>query len=368
MNPSFLVLRRHARAGFTLVELLVVIAIIGVLVALLLPAVQAAREAARRSQCSNNVKQIGLALHNFHDTYKVFPPASDLVPAANPANSVDVRWCAGWATHILPYLEQGNMYEGLNIGGGTPGKFYTPSAAVSTLPNTVRLNNFTLKTYVCPASPLPARISPEDAPVNTLSIQAGNYVGIQGATTSAVTYNDPTGSGRCLETPANQAPNAINHGRVICANGVFAPGYRISMSNISDGTSNTIMLGEQSDWGFRPMSIGNTPNDDPRLDIRAARRAGIWANIGVSRANIIPQDGTPSSWEGGATVTVRHNIGTKRRTSFNDGIARYGFNTPIQATHPSGAMVLRCDGSVEFLSNSTDRTVLNKLCVRDDGT
>ena len=91
--------RRSQYRGFTLVELLVVIAIIGVLVALLLPAVQAAREAARRSQCQNNLKQLGLALHNHHDTYKKFPTFS----AGNPNIS--------WVVYLLPFMEQNNVYE-----------------------------------------------------------------------------------------------------------------------------------------------------------------------------------------------------------------------------------------------------------------
>src|SRR6187431_1839409 len=105
MKPS------SPRRAFTLVELLVVIAIIGVLVALLLPAVQAAREAARRMQCTNNLKQLGLAVHNYHDTNNVFPPQMMNINTSN-----DRRW--GWGAVTLPYIEQGALYQQLNPDGG----------------------------------------------------------------------------------------------------------------------------------------------------------------------------------------------------------------------------------------------------------
>ncbi|HTN77380.1 MAG TPA: DUF1559 domain-containing protein, partial [Pirellulaceae bacterium] len=101
----------EARRAFTLVELLVVIAIIGVLVALLLPAVQAAREAARRMQCSNNVKQLGLSLHNHHDTYNRFPPggANDQTPFGT--ETATSGWGSSWMVYILPYIEQNALYS-----------------------------------------------------------------------------------------------------------------------------------------------------------------------------------------------------------------------------------------------------------------
>src|SRR6478609_9647373 len=94
--------------GFTLVELLVVIAIIGVLVALLLPAVQAARESARRMQCTNQMKQLGLALHNFHDTNKIFPAALDELTTSPSTGNL---WKASWVPHILPYIEQQALFQ-----------------------------------------------------------------------------------------------------------------------------------------------------------------------------------------------------------------------------------------------------------------
>ena len=104
----------NSRKAFTLVELLVVIAIIGILIALLLPAVQAAREAARRSQCTNNLKQIGIALHNYHDTFKVFPPGG-LWYTNSTGNANWVRNRGSMLLHILPFVEQQSLYDAFDF-------------------------------------------------------------------------------------------------------------------------------------------------------------------------------------------------------------------------------------------------------------
>jgi len=128
------------------------------------------------------------------------------------------------------------------------------------------------------------------------------------------------------------------------------------------------MVAEQSDWGSSPAGIGSPPGAViPKLEIRASKRAGMWANCGIDGGAPLVAGCSCSGQEGGIAVTVRHNFGTKKRTNFQDGIARYGFNTPIQSAHSGGAYTLRCDGSVHYVPYTIDRAVLNWLCIRDDG-
>jgi len=357
-----------ASAGFTLVELLVVIAIIGVLVALLLPAVQAAREAARRTECQNNVKQIGLAFHNFHDSHRIFPPAADRIVRTTHT----VRWGPGWATHILPYVEQSGIHNTVDM---TPGSdfFYSvnfqnwPGPSAPRLPNIAKLQDLVVKFYVCPSSPLPKKIEPEDEIGWGQHVQAGNYAGVMGATTNALSPTDPSGDNRVCDCAAALAAAQYQHGGYLASNGVLVPGLRTRISDITDGTSNTIMIAEQSDWGERPQGIG-TASPVQKLDIRAAERMGIWASVGVSNTTFIPTSTTPCSGnEGGTVMTVRHQPGTKKRTSHQDGMGPYGWNSPIQSAHAGGAYTLHCDGSVQYLTYHIDRAALNWLCIRDDG-
>src|SRR5215831_1689106 len=154
--------RVRGRSGFTLVELLVVIAILAILIGLLLPAVQKVREAAARSQCTNNLKQIGLALHNYHDVYKGFPPGYvdlNTDPNSTPDNDQGPGW--GWATFLLPYLEQDNVYKQINLG-----------VTVGTGVN-AQISQYALTIYQCPADPyqdaFPVYDSSFSAPVTKLA-------------------------------------------------------------------------------------------------------------------------------------------------------------------------------------------------------
>ncbi|HUY92100.1 MAG TPA: DUF1559 domain-containing protein [Pirellulales bacterium] len=198
-----------SRRAFTLVELLVVIAIIGLLVALLLPAVQAARESARRSQCSNNLKQIALAAQNYHDAMRSFPPGyCASVAYVDGATDTTMGW--GWAAFILPYMEQGAVYEGVNFG--LPIEHPLNARAIQT----------PISAYVCPSDIAPQTpYAVPDASGNVIALSGvTSYVGCIGSDESAV--SDKTGTG------------------------VFYRNSATRMADIVDGTSTTILVGEKA--------------------------------------------------------------------------------------------------------------------------
>jgi prepilin-type N-terminal cleavage/methylation domain-containing protein len=336
------------RAAFTLVELLVVIAIIAVLIGLLLPAVQKVREAAARTQCSNNLKQIGLAMHNYHSARQRFPPGNELF------------WGAGWAVFLLPYLEQENMHRQLDLTQpvGTAGPW-------TARPNWIKLQNFLVSTYICPSSGLPTLVETDrgdNGPGNWQ--QVGNYVAIMGAANGPNDGRDPTGGGRVSDC-SNPLPIYCNFGGFAASNGVIYPGSKVRITDITDGTSNTLLVGEQSGWGTDP---GVCPGGkfNPNYDLRTPLAYGIW--IGAEQDNPPMQDRRGCGDTAVSTVTLRWPIGTNQRQNYNDGMSYWGgWNKPIQSPHPGGANLLRSDGSVQFFVNTTAWDVLKWMAIRDDG-
>ncbi|MFI4875195.1 MAG: DUF1559 domain-containing protein [Blastopirellula sp. JB062] len=316
--------RNSHRTGFTLVELLVVIAIIGVLIALLLPAVQQAREAARRMSCSNNMKQLGLALHNYHDTYRAFPFGGL------------GEFQTSWMVAIMPQIEQSNVFDQIE-----PGVF-------SGFPhgtNAELLHEWTPDFNWCPSSTA-NRLNRRDD--EDYRLATASYIGIAGATTSATDSSDPTGADRCISGSQGYA----------CSNGMLVPNTVTKMRDATDGLTNTIIVAEQSAMG-RNSTGGLT-------DIRSSYEWGCWGGPGAITAppeidGTYKWDGTPWSRN---TTTTRYPINTITQGGGND---RDGTNTAIHSEHPGGAMVLRGDASVAFAAETMNLITLRDLCVRDDG-
>lgn len=223
---------RPVRRGFTLIELLVVIAIIGVLIALLLPAVQQAREAARRSQCLNNLRQMGLALHNYHDTHGAFPSGWIGADAATLADRVHGVNGFGWGTMILPQLEQSNLYnvfdfkKVINDASGTPSN---KSLLASQLP-----------VYECPSDPHPDtfEMEPEGGGASLATMAATKYVGLFGTRF--------IGKLPDAENEANlHLCEGLAPGQRCTGDGLMFHNSKVTLGDVTDGTSNTIMVGER---------------------------------------------------------------------------------------------------------------------------
>ena len=254
----------RARSGFTLVELLVVIAIIGVLIALLLPAVQQAREAARRGQCLNHLKQLALAMHNFHDTNNTFPKN---VYGPNPGTTWD-GWHLFSANYkLLPFIEQGNGYDQLVYEGDfTMQDGSYPAAHI--------LNELRVPIYNCPSSPLPQTETQNNGPSgDEVELQVTNYVGITGSYWRGGTIGN-TGDESTAPYDENYAGRTVYNGMIST---LTDQSDAIGLQAAIDGTSNTMMLSEQSDYFYD--ASGN------KVDRRSAGYYGkTWA-CGVGAYN-----------------------------------------------------------------------------------
>ena len=212
--------------GFTLVELLVVIAIIGILIGMLLPAVQAVREAARRTACQNNMRQMGLGLLNYESGIGKLPP-SGYTDSFSRTNQLDFSWII----HILPFAEANNMFDALDFDVVTPSNqggrgFHTVNFSA--------LQNSPLPMIVCPSSDL----EQVDSDFSTEGIVRSFYTGIHGAT------RDENGDGEIDDADADVSGSL----GLIFDNGAFERNTQLSLAALADGTSNTMMIGEQSDW------------------------------------------------------------------------------------------------------------------------
>lgn len=315
------------RHGFTLVELLVVIAIIGVLIALLLPAVQAAREAARRASCSNNLKQIGLALHNHHDTNGEFPKGT------GPAPTAYGRYGTGnWRYYILPYMEQENIYQTPIIR-----TWRTNTIAYVDSP----WEDFITPGYHCPSSALKKTVaSSQCANGQCYESESQDYVGVSGANP------DPLGRGQAEGVAYDTGSYGPNYNT-----GMLCGGEAFSFRDCTDGSSNTIIVGEQA---------GN-PNFSIRTNLMSGWSGGHDAQFSVAQA--IAGQGQ-YQLRTGITVIV----GSPNPVSPpNKGASAAHSQVPLTSFHPTGTQVLLSDASVTFLSDTTDAATCRQLAVRNDG-
>lgn len=315
-------MKRDPRGAFTLVELLVVIAIIGILIALLLPAVQAAREAARRSQCTNNLKQLALAQHNYHDTYKTFPALG------SRGIGQDVGWFYAWTIATLPYIEQSGLYDGMMSearpsGPGLPTPWSTASNAFNNSYWKVDLSAFR-----CPSE--------------------GSQPPDRGESPSLLNYRVCTGD------DYHQNHFVPSQGRD--NRGIYQMERWIGMASINDGTSNTVMLGESvAGGGPADLKGGVAVNQQAWNPAACSARYDPTTKqlTGNVRANFRPPGGR--AWDGrpyfvGFATMVPPN-GPSCHWGGVDGNEHMG---TLSSFHPGGGNVAMADGSVHFISETID--------------
>ncbi|WP_291168888.1 DUF1559 domain-containing protein [Gimesia sp.] len=304
------------RRGFTLIELLVVIAIIAILIALLLPAVQQAREAARRSSCKNNLKQLGLALQNYHDTHNVFPPGGVIGPCAGnpPTILTGAQECGSfngesmggnWLVFVLPQMEQSALWENAVpvLNAGDPLDYmnnifghYSPAA------------------YRCPSHPWDRRSNVAFRSLEHMS--RGNYGANYGSGDLTASYNNTTG-------------------------GVFTMNSSVNIRDIKDGTTNTFLVGE--------LAYLNDVTADAR---------GAWVYSGMG-GSAFSAGRSPNSRT--ADILSRCSSTTEMPCSeANDGTQI----AAMRSLHDGGVQVCLVDGSCRFISENISQTILQALGTR----
>lgn len=334
-KDAMLSLEHRRCSAFTLVELLVVIAIIGTLVGLLLPAVQSAREAARNTQCKNNLKQLGLGLLSHHDARKGFPVGG----IGSPSSSF---YGHSWWVGLLPYIEERAVYDRFDRTGTSSGAYYTTTGWLNdNSHNKALLDGFQMSVGKCPSSPLPALYTYNEL-ANPFSVFVSDYAGISGSSDHSSTIS-----------------NTLTGGRVSFG-GLLIPKRAVRLSEATDGVSKTMLLGEQSDRCRLP--------DGRRVECRSA--CGVEFTMGLS--SIFPTD--PRTFN---LTTVRYPIckdatlasvgGDVSKPTVTVQAGWCGNNSPIQSAHPMTANTVMADGSVQSLDETTDLIVLKGLADRDDG-
>jgi len=360
----------RSRPAFTLIELLVVISIIAVLIGLLLPAVQKAREAAYRSSCQNKMKQLALACHNFHDGYGVLPTGFT-VTVAEPTYLLHIYGGPGtndgrpkpgppWTVQILPYIEDGARYASFNLAGGFTGEYQD----VVLYPTYFLDNNATVlfqpnSKFQCPSDPN-----------STANVPNSNYVGVMGGASGAPTITkgqtcvNATGvDSGCWSRQQTMYVDTLSGPKTFYNNGVIYMNANLRLTDITDGTDTTFMLGET--WYMEtPISSATA----------YATWAGTLYGSGGSAGNggcctaPVTLAAANDPINNGFNVTVSNGFYSG---PFNPGVGGGGDSVTIMRSfgsrHPGGCNFAMADGSVQFVSQNIDVNLYRQLATRADG-
>jgi prepilin-type N-terminal cleavage/methylation domain-containing protein/prepilin-type processing-associated H-X9-DG protein len=358
------------RWGFTLIELLVVIAIIAVLIGLLLPAVQKVREAANRMKCANNLKQMGLALHSYHDQLGSFPPGLDNMPFSTSTGTKRTQkyWMLSWFTRIMPWVEQGNVYHQMNqeqdnATVALPKRYDPWSFDAQGKPRFVGLGTEQL-VYSCPADKRTLVVTEVTEFGTKYTIAFAAYQGVSGIShRGGHTYSGNTGDYATKNDeidPTTGRPTGMNGILIPVQNTTGTCPSAVRLADISDGTSNTLMVGERPPskdliFGWVFAGFGNSGDGDGDVI------------LGMSERHDSDFSGVPIQADPNGKPCGRGHQDPSNPLAYKLSPGSL-FNQCDQfhywSLHPSGANFCLGDGSVRFLSYDINPIVQRALATR----
>lgn len=327
--------RTKKNRGFTLIELLVVIAIIAILIALLLPAVQQAREAARRTQCKNNLKQLGLAMHNYHDTFKVFPMGfindyglTRSLTGANYQHKGSNQRSYGqwsWSAYIAPYIDLSTSYNALGVGDTFAADALTNAAVQNVMSTPV-------SAFRCPSDTgrdvsTVGEYKPRDSAGNQREVATSNYCAVA---------DGNNGNGLQLNLDARQC------------GGMFYPDSKVKIRDVTDGTSNTIMVGEKA-----------AETQNARCSRKQNSGAGtVYVSSASNQLNHQNRGGSAALGIAGRGINVDSTQACNNL---------WDIKTPFSSLHVGGAQFTMADGAVRFISENVDLATYRNVANISDG-
>ena len=327
------------RRAFTLIELLVVLAILAVLIGLLLPAIQTVRASADRRKCTNNLKQIGLALHSYHNCNMCFPPGyvdGNTNSSSTPDNDVGLGW--GWAAYLLPYIEQSTVYSQINFNVGV-------GIGVN-----AQVSQQQLAVYQCPSDPYQQNFTVW--PTNVV-VAHGNYIGCNGWVecfqNAGGNYNPSSDGGGAEDGDGGQTGNGL------AGNGLFYRNSKNRIASVTDGLSNTVVVGERCAAHSPTTWTGAVTGG----------RCPAWMATTPWTTPYTPQSSAPNTGNGTAYDNADYNealvLGHGNLTHLPNADNPFFDPDTFWSMHSGGANFLFGDGSVQFLSSSINSSTYQAL-------
>lgn len=356
VRKALFVTRRHQWTGwrFTIREMLLLIAIFGALLALVLPAIQASREAARRLQCGNHMKLHCLALQNYHDTFLYLPYGAR--QRTRPPDYDQPSFGSSWLVATSPFREDGRIFDPIIAADLMKGSDYASQGVQS------QADGRLIRAFLCPSSPLP-----QSEVLNGCELVLPSYAGIMGAA-------ELRSAGPLDVKDRHQRLAKGPYGGWAAGNGMLPLNESLTFAACHDGTANVIIVGEVSTWYFDDR--GRRFN--PALAVKDAgdgpQPAGGWlAGTDLDFTVHADHPEVPAQRVFNL-LTIAHPLGIANQRGARDphpnwgtaGIGRCGLNNPLVSAHPAGAMVGYADGHVALLTKGTPEYLLRRLAIRDD--